>query len=85
MKPPTMEIVWYQLEEKMGDGSWARVYNQDEEDPAYLRFETKELAKEYAMTQGHKNHGWSAKTLQMGAVRIVAVRTTVTPLECEWK
>lgn len=76
-----MERVQYQLEEKMGDGSWSRVYQTKEEadyeQPCYVFRETKDEIREYAETCGR----WSADAIQRGVLRMLVVRTTVTVVE----
>lgn len=79
-----MEHIEYQLEEKMGDGKWSRVYETKKEsgwsDPdqlGYKTFPSAELAKKYANEDTQR---WSKGALDRGVVRVVVVRTSVTPL-----
>lgn len=75
--------VEYQLEQKMGDGSWSRVYQTKEEadyeTPCYVRFATKQLAREYVAANGAGRY--SADAIERGVVRLIEVRTTVTVVE----
>ena len=77
-----MEHIQYQLEEKMGDGKWSRVYETKEEadyeSPSYKSFPTAELAREYANKGSLR---WSAGALDRKVVRVVVVTTTVAVLE----
>lgn len=79
-----MEFVQYQLETMMGDGSWAGVYQTEEEasstERAYLSFPTKEAARAYA-NAAPPERGWAGDPLARGVVRIVVVRTTRTVVE----
>lgn len=77
-----MEHVQYQLEEKMGDGKWSRVYETKEESgyegsPSFKSFTSVEAAKKYANTDTQR---WSVGALERGVVRVLVVRTTVSPL-----
>lgn len=73
-----MEHVQYQLEEKMGDGSWSAVYETKEEEadyesPSYKSFPSAKAAKKYANEDTQR---WSAGALDRGVVRLVVVTTT---------
>lgn len=79
-----MEHVQYQLEQKMGDGSWSRVYQTKEEadyeTPAYVSFQTKEEAEAFGNSEdGYR--GWGPNCIRRGIVRILCVRTTITVVE----
>lgn len=73
-----IEDVQYQLEEKMGDGKWQRVYETkaeaDYESPVYKTFLSAEQARQYANIDTQR---WSAGSLERGVVRVVMVTTQV--------
>ena len=78
-----METVQYQFEEKMGGGSWSRVYQTKEEadyeTPRYVSFVSEADARAFAADGGGGR--WSKDGIKRGVVRLLCVRTTVTPVE----
>ena len=76
-----LDKVEYQLEEKMGDGSWSRVYQTKEEaypsdEPRYVFFHTADEAREYVGASGR----WSADALARKVVQLIEVRTIIRPV-----
>jgi hypothetical protein len=76
-----MKTTSFQLEERMGGGRWARVYQTKEEAnyemPSYVSFSTAEEAARYASDSGR----WSSDAIERGVVRLLKVETSVENVE----